>query len=86
MVRLNKRPGSRSVTLHRETLRVKRSRKHLSGVTNELAGMNHRRIGHRIDTLVANRAYFPKFIPYGYRVLAKVPFRALNHVDNHFRI
>src|SRR5712671_6438943 len=70
----------------RKTLWMKRPREHLRGVSNELAGMNHRGIGHRIDTLVANRAYFPKFIPYGYWVLTKIPFRALHHINDHFRV
>src|SRR6185369_8670442 len=50
-----------------KALRMKRLRKQLRRVTNELAGMNHRRVSHRIDSLVAHCPNLRQLIPDGDR-------------------
>src|SRR5882724_287301 len=69
-----------------KALRVKRFRKHLRRMANELARMNYRWICHRIDPLIAHGANLGKLIPDRYGIFPKISFRALDHVDDHFRI
>src|SRR6476620_6355022 len=69
-----------------KTLRMQRLCKQLRSMANKLAWMNHRRISHGVDSLFAHGANFPKFIPYRYRVFTEVALRALDHINDHFRI